>query len=204
MASNIVIASTASGPTVNESLPNFAGSVSISCLNNLVKSAYFSSIAKMYDQVRLDWVKAKITPTMSVLLQNQKQAIFVSAWDRNGITNRDDPPNFTEICSYSSAFQRAINMDASTWSATRKIYATSLAEKSFFIPTSFIQTFISASESSTGFNIPPGQSLSFPWNPQLLLGVLLSATTLNSSQQAQLQIPTNNQTWNFFIEWEWD
>ena len=156
----------------------------------------------MYDQVRLDWVKVKITPTMSVLLQNQKQAIFVSAWDRNGLSNRNEPPNFTEICSYSSAFQRAINMDATTWSATRKIYATSLAEKSFFIPTSFIQSPTSASLTSTGFNVPPGQSLSFPWNPQLLIGVLLSSATVRSGVP-QLDIPANSQTWNFFLEFEW-
>lgn len=155
----------------------------------------------MYDAVRLDWVKVKITPTTSVLLKDQKQAIFVSAWDRNGLTNPSVPPNFAEICSYSSSFQRAINLQATAWSATRKIFASSIAEKSFFIPTSVVQT-LSGKMATTGLNISPGQSLSIPWNPQLLLGVLLSASTYTGFS---FQYPTaaNAQTWNFICEFEW-
>ena len=202
MVSNLLIDPTGPGATDNERLPNFAGTAVISAYNNLVRSSYFSSIAKMYDQVRLDWVKVKITPTMSVLLQNQKQAVFVSAWDRNGVTNPTEPPNFAEICSHSSAFQRAINMDATVWSATRKIFATSLAEKSFFLPTSFIQSIPNGKDAmDTGFNIPPGQSISVPWNPQLLIGILLSASTYNGGVRPV--IPQNTQTWNFFLEFEW-
>ena len=135
--SNIVIAPSAPGITADASYPNYAGTASLSVFNNLVKSSYFTSIAKMYDAVRLDWVKVKITPTTSVLLQDQKQAVFVSAWDRNGLTNPKEPPNFAEIASYSSAFQRAINLQATSWSATRKIFATSVAEKSFLSPLLF-------------------------------------------------------------------
>ena len=204
MISNIIIDATSPTGTSGEPMPNFAGTASLSAYNNLVKSAYFSSVAKMYDQVRLDWVKVKITPTQSVLLQGQKQAIFASAWDRNGLTNKDKPPGFAEICSYSSAFQRAINLDASSWNATRKIYASSIAEKSFWIPTSYIQEIANLSDPNamdTGFNIPPGQSLAVPWNPQLLLGVLVSATTYSGGIVQTM--PVQNQVWNFFIEFEW-
>ena len=204
MISNIIINAVSPSGTAGEPMPNYAGSASLSAYNNLVKSAYFSSVAKMYDQVRLDWVKVKITPTQSVLLQGQKLAIFASAWDRNGLTNKDKPPGFAEICSYSSAFQRAINLDASSWNATRKIYASSIAEKSFWIPTSYIQEIANLSDPKamdTGFNIPPGQSLAVPWNPQLLLGVLVSATTYNNGVIQTL--PVQNQVWNFFIEFEW-
>ncbi len=134
MVSNIIINSSAPSSTLNETYPNYAGTVTLSAYNNLVKSLYFASIAQMYDQVRLDWVKVKITPTTSVMLQNQKQAIFVSAWDRNGLTNPSKPPNFAEICSYSSAFERAINLQATSWSASRKIYASSVVKSSLSQP----------------------------------------------------------------------
>lgn len=200
MVSNLVIAASTPNALAGSPMPNYAGTSSISAYNNLVKSAYFSSIAKMYDQVRLDWVKVKVTPTQSVLLQGSKQAIFASAWDRNGLTNPERPPGFAEICSYSSAFQRAINLDATTWSATRKLFSSSVAEKSFWLPTSFVQS-ISGGKLDTGFNLSPGQSISVPWNPQLLIGVLVSATTYhNGIVQA---IPENTQVWNFFIEFEW-
>ncbi len=201
MVSNIIINSSAPSSTQDEKYPNYAGTVTMSAYNNLVKSLYFASIAQMYDQVRLDWVKVKITPTTSVMLQNQKQAIFVSAWDRNGLTNPKKPPNFAEICSYSSAFQRAINLQATSWSASRKIYASSVAEKSFFVPTSVVKSLSEDRTLSTGFNLTPGQSLAIPWNPQLLLGVLLSASTYGNN----IQYPTlqNTQTWNFICEFEW-
>ena len=156
----------------------------------------------MYDAVRLDWVKVKITPTTSVLLRDQKQAVFVSAWDRNGLTNPKEPPNFAEIASYSSAFQRAINLQATSWSATRKIFATSVAEKSFFVPTSSVLSLTGNKMLSTGFNLGVGQSLVIPWNPQLLLGVLLSASTYNGASFAY-PVLDNTQTWNFICEFEW-
>ena len=191
MVSNIIINSSAPSSTLNETYPNYAGTVTMSAYNNLVKSLYFASIAQMYEQVRLDWVKVKITPTTSVMLQNQKQAIFVSAWDRNGLTNTKKPPNFAEICSYSSAFQRAINLQATSWSASRKIYASSVAEKSFFfVPTSVVKSLSEDKTLSTGFNLTPGQSLAVPWNPQLLLGVLLSASTYGNN----IQYPTLQNT----------
>ena len=200
--SNIVIAPSAPGITADASYPNYGGTASLSVFNNLVKSSYFTSIAKMYDAVRLDWVKVKITPTTSVLLQDQKQAVFVSAWDRNGLTNPKEPPNFAEIASYSSAFQRAINLQATSWSATRKIFATSVAEKSFFVPTSSVLSLTGNKMLSTGFNLGVGQSLVIPWNPQLLLGVLLSASTYNGASFAYPALD-NTQTWNFICEFEW-
>ena len=76
-----------------------------------------------------------------------------------------------------------------------------MAEKSFFVPTSVVKSLSENKTLSTGFNITPGQSLAVPWKPQLLLGVLLSASTYGPT----IQYPTlqNAQTWNFICEFEW-
>lgn len=190
-------------------LPNFAGSASISVYQNLLKSNYFQNLIKMFDQFKLDSCKIKITPTQSVLLQGAKQSIFVSAWDRNGINDATSVPSFGEIASYSSAFQKAINLDAMTWSASRKIYASSIQEKSLFIPTGICYGNPAANNANTsGMDIFNGQFWQIPWNPQLLIGVMSSASYMqagndNAPEELRQRQFANTQTWNFLAQMEW-
>lgn len=201
---NIIIAPTgASGDTPN--VPNFSGTTAFSAYLNLIKSNYFLSLLKMYDQVRLNSVKIKITPTQSVLLAGQAQSVFVSAWDRNGLNNAAEAPSFSEIASYSSAFQKAINLQATTWNATRMIRASTIQEKSFFIPTGQIMSIFGSSASESGALIGQGQSLITPWNPQLLFGVLVSSPAfVNGVLNPNQNVLANTQTWNYFAECEWN
>lgn len=201
---NVVIAPTgASGDTPN--VPNFSGTTAFSAYLNLIKSNYFLSLLKMYDQVRLNSLKVKITPTQSVLLNGQAQSVFVSAWDRNGLNNPAEAPSFSEIASYSSAFQKAINLQATTWNATRMIRASTIQEKAFFIPTGQIMSIFGSSASESGALIGQGQSLITPWNPQLLFGVLVSSPAfVNGVLNPNQNVLANTQTWNYFIECEWN
>ncbi|AWY06805.1 MAG: capsid protein [Circoviridae sp.] len=201
---NLIINSQAPTGIADQAVPNYAGTAAIGAYQNLIKSSYFTSIAKMYDQVRVDWMKVKITPTMSVLLQGQKQALFVSAWDRNGVTNPKNVPGFAEISSYSSAFQRPINLDATVWSVTRRINAVTLAEKSLFLPTSALLAATGSTElSDTGLALTIGQTLAAQWNPQLLIGVMLSATSFSAVSNAPTRtLLAQTQTWNYFAQIE--
>lgn len=200
---NIIIQATTASGFSTQTVPNYAGTACIGAYQNLIKSSYFTSIAKMYDQVRVDWMKVKITPTMSVLLQGQKQALFVSAWDRNGVTNPKNIPGFAEIASYSSAFQRPINLDATVWSVTRRINAVTIAEKSLFLPTSALLSAAGGDISDTGLALTIGQTLAAQWNPQLLIGVMLSATSYSATIQAPTQTTlAQTQTWNYFTQIE--
>lgn len=201
---NIIIQATTPTGFGLTDVPNYAGTACIGAYQNLVKSAYFTSIAKMYDQVRVDWMKVKITPTMSVLLQGQKQALFVSAWDRNGVTNPRNIPGFAEIASYSSAFQRPINLDATVWSVTRRINAVTIAEKSLFLPTSALLSAAGGDISNTGLALTIGQTLAAQWNPQLLIGVMLSATSYSATLQGPERTTlAQTQTWNYFTQIEY-
>lgn len=201
---NVIIAPTgSSGDTAN--VPNFSGTTAFSAYLNLIKSNYFLSLLKMYDQVRLNSVKIKITPTQSVLLTGQAQSVFVSAWDRNGLNNAAEAPSFSEIASYSSAYQKAINLQATTWNATRMIRASTIQEKAFFIPTGQIMSIFGSSASESGALIGQGQSLIVPWNPQLLFGVLVSSPAfVNGSLNPNQNVLPNTQTWNYFAECEWN
>lgn len=167
----------------------------------------------MYDQFRLDSCKIRIVPTQSVLLQGQKQSLFISAIDRNGLNEPDTCPSFSEIASYSSAFQRAVNLDASTWSCSRKVYASSIQEKSFYIPTAQLYDANGHLVENAGANIFNGQNITIPWNPQFLLGITCLATTPQTPIPDQ-PAPTPNrpgtqqqfaniQTWNYMCQFEW-
>lgn len=196
---NVLISGGQNRPDTTQLVLNYGGTSAFPALRNLCSSSYFQSMLQMYDQVRLDGFKIKITPTKSILLQGQKQAVFVSAWDRNGINNATEVPSYSEIASYSSAFQRAINMDATTWSATRAIRSSTIQEKSAFIPTSmFIELFSADGQARPGV----GQNMLIPWNPVLLFGVLFSsATTANGPQPGF--IDNQQQVWNYIAECEW-
>lgn len=179
--------------------PNFAGTACISAYQNLLTSNYFQSLAKMYDQFKLDSFKVKITPTQSVLLQGQKQAVFVSAWDRNGVTNHQSIPSFNEIASYGSSFQRTVNLDATSWTATRKIFASTIMEKSSYMPTS-----VPGDNNIT--NLGNAQDYRFPWNPQLLIGILctVGVPTTQSVNQPLGQVTfSGTQSWSFMCEFTW-
>lgn len=188
----------------NTTAPNYAGTMAIGAYQNLLASNYMSQLMRMYDQFRLDSFRVKIVPTQSVLLNQQKQAVFVSAWDRNGIENLKNVPSFSEIASYSSAFQKAINLDATTWSATRKIYAASVMEKGAFLPTT--TTTFGSNTNSTGAFLPPQQYAALPWNPVLLIGLLCSSATFNANTATVDPVGnqfTGTQTWNFVAQFEW-
>lgn len=171
---------------------NVGGSASLSVYRNLMKSNYFNNIRSMYDQVRVNSCKITIIPTQSVLATGVKQAIFVSAWDRNGVDQPTRPPGFSEIASHSSAFQKPLNLETTTWKATRKISISTLAEKSAWIPTGAL---VDQDGHGSGFERSSGQSYSMPWNPQLLIGILVSPSSANA-------LPTS-QTWGFVAQFEW-
>lgn len=174
---------------------NVGGSAVLSVYRNLLKSSYFQSIKSMYDQVRVNSCKITITPTTSVLATGVKQGLFVSAWDRNGIDDPGRPPSISEITSHSSAFQKPLNLEATSWKATRKIVASTIAEKSIFIPTGMLSNESDSLISTSGFLNSLGQTLSMPWNPQLLIGIMLGSNSLETSQTPQ--------TWGFVAQFEW-
>ena len=154
----------------------------------LYNSGFFQHLADMYDQVKLNAVKVKITllSADSAIYSSNANPVFISAWDRNGIsvsTNKLEPFKF--ISSYGSAITRPLTVGAN-FGMTRYLYTSTMSEKSQYIPTSMIQT-LSSSDSDTSVT-----SFQTPFKPTLLLGVysnISTGTVYNLS---------------FNIEWQFD
>ena len=131
----------------------------------LRRSEFYQSYANMYDQVKINRIKLKLTPTswsFNTQDNNHFQAItVVSAWDRTGLSSEqiklisNNVPETgdnmgviglqtntdglyvvmnEEISTYSSAMTKSLN-PGSSFSLSRTIYPSSLAEKSYYVNT---------------------------------------------------------------------
>ena len=138
------------------------GVYAINIWDLLRKSEFYASYANMYDQVKINRVRIKLTPTSMRLTssQNQYKAItVVTAWDRSGLSPEqiiiNGQPVFgdtdtkigaagdikgiylnmnEQIGTYSSAQTRNLNPNSSM-SIVRYLYPSSMQEKSLYINT---------------------------------------------------------------------
>ena len=147
----------------------------------LAKSGFYELFAQMYDQVKLNAVKVKITLLSATenIFSSTNNPVFVSAWDRNGIEYQQTPPEqpFRFVSSYGSAITRPMTVGAN-FGMTRYLYASSMSEKSQYVPTSIMD------------NI--STDTSFQFKPSLLLAIYSSASDATA------------QTLNFNVEWQFD
>lgn len=129
----------------------------------LRRSEFYQSYASMYDQVKIDRIRLKLTPTnwsFNTQAVNSFKAItVVTAWDRSGLSDEqiyvkgtpsfgDDEPIIgtqddtdglyvcmnNEVGTYSSAQTRNLNPNSSL-SIVRYLYPSSMAEKAFYANT---------------------------------------------------------------------
>lgn len=131
----------------------------------LRKSSFYQSYASMYDQVKINRIKVKLSPiswTYTGGANSQQAVTVVTAWDRSGlaaeqiklvktgldITGEDaaviGKANDTnglyvtmneDISSYSSAMTKNLNPNSSA-SINRFLYPSSIAEKGYYVNTS--------------------------------------------------------------------
>ena len=178
-STQIVINSTES---VTLAVPaNTTGSTVVRNVTKLLCSTeFFHHYAARYDQFKIDGVSV----SAEIVFNTVGQAALtypnvISAWDRNGIdkaTTRVVPngsnvgidafvvPGPYQVASYSSAVSRAF-YPGSRWGITRRLVASSLQEKSIYLPT--VKTAEVMTESG----------LYAAWNPDFLLSCLLGGNT---------------------------
>ena len=132
----------------------------------LRRSEFYQSYANMYDQVKIDRIRIKLTPvnwTFNTQANAMKALTIVTAWDRTGLSDEqvyltgdvtfgsgnaelgnagDDDGLYVlmndEISTYSSAQTRNLNPGSSI-SITRMLYPSSMAEKAFYCNTSDLE-----------------------------------------------------------------
>ncbi|GAT98798.1 hypothetical protein CL6EHI_154760 [Entamoeba histolytica] len=158
---------------------------------------FFQYYAGMYDQFKIDGVSVSAEIVYNTF--GQAAMTFpnvITAWDRNGIdkavasqvtqegqgvlSNVPIVPGPYQVSSYSSAVSRAYYPGA-RWGITRRSFASSLQEKSIYLPT--VKTAEVLTEST----------LYAAWNPDFLLSVLLG------NQTATCQTLVFNLTWSWVV-----
>lgn len=104
----------------------------------LRNSPFFGNYSGMYDQVKMDSVRIKLTGSwMQQSTADQTKRLIptiTTAFDRNGFMDADTP-RASDVTSYSSCISKPWSL-GSAFSQTRSIYTTTMQEKSQYIPTS--------------------------------------------------------------------
>lgn len=153
----------------------------------LRKSAFYTAYSIMYDQIHINSIRAKITPT-SWAFNTGNDAFsaltIVTAWDRTGLSseqwefvkayydNQSPKPDVigstaqgdadgiyctigNEISSYSSAVTKNLN-PGSSFSMTRYLYPSNIAEKSYYVNCRELEHW------NTGYDIQNGRYIGLP------------------------------------------
>lgn len=162
----------------------------------MCKSVFFRNYVGMYDQFKLNAVRASIE-VISLGGDMSTQTSFPSvctAWDRNGVQIRNvtltpgagQPgtpywvlPTYEQVASYSSANEKTIYYGA-RWGVVRQLDASSMQEKSIYLPTQNTRDVLSY-----------GNTLQ-QWNPCLLIAIKtpVAATAIETAK--------------FSIHWQFD
>jgi hypothetical protein len=152
--------------TTNINGTNFqSGAFAINVWDLLRRSEFYQSYANMYDQVKIDSIKVKLTPVQwtfnsSLTNNHMNSAITIgTAWDRTGLSKEQlikslsqftstKPTLGTEensdgiylnigedIWTYSSLITRNLNPGSSV-NLNRALYPSSISEKGFYVNTS--------------------------------------------------------------------
>lgn len=103
----------------------------------LQNSGFYNNFAQMYDQIKLNGIRVKITllAASSSIYSATNNPVFVSAWDRNGKSNSSNTLTYAIVSSYGSAQTRPLTQGAN-FGVMRSVYASTMAEKSQYLPTS--------------------------------------------------------------------
>lgn len=166
----------------------------------MCKSPFFQNYVGMYDQFKLNAVRASLEVTSlgtGISSANSFSSVCTS-WDRNGVQIRRIPvdeevqgvvttnyywslPSYEQVASYSSANEKTIYY-GSRWGVIRQLDASSMQEKSIYLPTQ-----------NTRDVLTYGNALQ-QWNPCLLIAIKSPITVSGNVSQSAV----------FSIHWQFD
>nr|WDW25906.1 MAG: putative capsid protein [Canine stool-associated circular virus] len=167
--------------TVTGSANAYFGTTVINHWNELRQSQFFPNYAPMYDQVKIDKIRVKITGSQagSAMTANISPAV-VAAFDRNGL-DANQTITSTTISTYSSAQLKQWST-GNSFVMYQTIYPSSIMEKGQYIPTNSLQD---PATSPGNVSSNPCNNLSdptLPFKPLTLLGVDMGGVSASASQ----------------------
>lgn len=101
--------------------------------DQLRQSSFFTNYSGMYDQIKLDSIRLKLSGAWQQKTSNNDQIpVVTTAFDRNGFVD-GTTPDASRVPTYSSALSKPWSL-GSAFSQTRSLYSSTMAEKSQYIP----------------------------------------------------------------------
>lgn len=152
------------------------GTYALNIWDLLRKSEFYQSYSNMYDQVKINSIRVKLTPKSYTISSNNQYKAFTicTAWDRSGLSaeqlqliqtvgspdsniigNRDNNDGIyvsvsaEDVATYSSAITKSLNPNTNT-SIVRSIYPSSLQEKAAYVNTADLDDWYQSYDSNTG------------------------------------------------------
>ncbi|AKO71488.1 putative CP [Chimpanzee faeces associated circular DNA virus 1] len=156
--------------------------------NNLRLSTYFGNYAPMYDQMKLDKIRIKVTGSQSgtAMTANWSPSI-VLAFDRNGLTTGQQMTSDV-VSTYSSAQLKQWST-GNAFTMYQTIYPSTIMEKGMYIPTESLQDPLTVADATNPcYNYA---SSTLPFKPLTLLAVDMGGNLESSN------------TFAFTIEYEY-
>lgn len=165
---------------------NQSAAISINHWNSLRLSEFYGNYSPMYDQVKIDKIRIKVTGNQagSAMTSNLSPSV-VLAFDRNGI---DTDPTTAIISTYSSAQLKQWST-GNAFVMYQTIYPSTIMEKGMYIPT---ESLLNPSDDATALNpCVRDTTPTIPFKPITLLGVDLGVAA------------SSDQTFAFTLEFEY-
>lgn len=164
--------------------------------NQLRQSTYFTNYSPMYDQMKIDKIRMKVTGSQSgtSITPNISPAV-VLAFDRNGLdssqiaSSTSFPLSTASISTYSSAQMKQWST-GNAFAMYQTIYPSTIMEKGQYVPTNALEAPSTEASSTNPCTLLSDTTL--PFKPISLLGVTLGGTNLSAVQ-----------TFSFTIEYEY-
>lgn len=165
---------------------NQSAAISINHWNSLRLSEFYGNYSPMYDQVKIDKIRIKVTGNQAgSAMTSILSPSVVLAFDRNGI---DSDPTTAIISTYSSAQLKQWST-GNAFVMYQTIYPSTIMEKGMYIPT---ESLLNPSDDATSLNpCVRDTTPTIPFKPITLLGVDLGVAA------------TSDQTFAFTLEFEY-
>lgn len=185
-STNVVI-STEENVTIE--VPKYAdeGTIVRNCNAILCRTEYFQNYLGMYDQYKINAIRASCEMTYcgNLLMNASTFPSICTSWDRNGIKINTVQtgenlynytlPDYSTVCSYSSANEKTLYYGA-RWGVIRQLDAASMMEKSMYLPTSNTREVLSMGNMYSA------------WNPMLLISMKSPAALTAGSNYCTISI----------------
>lgn len=160
-----------------------SGTAFIAHWDSLRQSTYFPNYSSMYDQIKIDKIRVKVTGTAAGASTDLVSPTVVLAFDRNGLDSAQLASDGKSLVSgvqgvstYSSAQSKQWSV-GNAFTMWQTIYPSTIMEKGQYIPTNSLST--AATTDNPAYVISDS---TMPFKPVTIFGISTNGTEITSAQ----------------------